>query len=239
MNKAILVVILNFLCLILSAQSNVNLTDNYEDGELHFGNVIIQTIPSDVIVKIPKLKINGRKFQDSLILEEIRIGIYKLKFSSKGKSFKCQVDIKKDQTMHVFVDVENKSCKIEEIDYKPYLRQKLEEKKRFVVPDNVLSIVDEMPEYPDGAIGCQRFIAQQVRYPLDAMKNGIVGKVYVNFIVNKNGEVVNVKNVRSVHPLLDREAVRVFSKMPKWKPGKHKGELVDVSFTFPINFQLQ
>jgi len=239
MNKVILILVLNFLGFILSAQSNGNFTENSDKEDLNLGNVIIQTIPSNVIVKIPKLKINGRKLKDSLILEEIRSSVYKLKFSSKRNSFKCQVDVKKNKTMHVLVDVENKTCKIEEIDYKPYLRQKLEGKNRFVVPDNVRSIVDEMPEFPGGMIGCQRYIAQQVRYPIEAMKKGVVGKVYVNFIVNKNGEVVNVRKVRPVHPLLDREAVRVFSKMPLWKPGRHKGKLVDVSFIFPINFQIE
>ena len=72
-----------------------------------------------------------------------------------------------------------------------------------------------------------------------AQENGITGRVYLNFVVNKLGEIENVKVMRGVDPSLDKEAVRVINKMPKWKPGKQRGKAVKVSYTVPINFQLQ
>jgi protein TonB len=96
-----------------------------------------------------------------------------------------------------------------------------------------------MPEFPGGALELQKWIARAVKYPVIAQENGITGRVYVGFVVNKVGAIENVKIMRGVDPSLDKEAVRVINKMPKWKPGKQRGKAVKVSYTVPINFQLQ
>ena len=96
-----------------------------------------------------------------------------------------------------------------------------------------------MPEYPGGELELRKFIARNVKYPSEARVNGIQGKVFVKFVVSKTGEVTNINIARSVDPHLDAEAVRVLANLPKWKPGTIKGEPVNVSFTVPINFQLQ
>jgi protein TonB len=103
----------------------------------------------------------------------------------------------------------------------------------------VFVIVEDMPEFPGGDLELQRWINRSVKYPVIAQENGITGRVYVGFVVNKVGQVENVKIMRGVDPSLDKEALRVINKMPKWKPGKQRGKAVKVSYTVPINFQLQ
>lgn len=105
--------------------------------------------------------------------------------------------------------------------------------------DEVYLVVDEMPEYPGGSMALRTLLAQSVKYPIDAVKKGIQGKVYVNFVVEKDGSVGLVKIVRSIDPSLDAEALRVVKLLSNWKPGKQKGEVVRVSYTVPINFALQ
>ncbi|WP_372645583.1 energy transducer TonB [Ancylomarina sp.] len=103
----------------------------------------------------------------------------------------------------------------------------------------VFVIVEDMPEFPGGDIELQKWINRSVKYPVIAQENGITGRVYVGFVVNKVGQVENVKIMRGVDPSLDKEALRVIKMMPKWKPGKQRGKAVKVSYTVPINFQLQ
>lgn len=101
------------------------------------------------------------------------------------------------------------------------------------------SVVEQMPEFPGGEAALRKYLANSVKYPRIATENGVQGKVYVNFVVDKNGGISNVKVVRGVDAALDNEAVRVIKAMPKWIPGKQNGETVRVSYTVPINFVLQ
>ncbi len=98
---------------------------------------------------------------------------------------------------------------------------------------------EEMPKYPGGQLALRKFIAMTVRYPVYAQEHGIMGKVFVNFIISESGKVTQISVVKSVHPILDDEAVRVVKNMPRWIPGSIKGKPVSVSYTVPINFQLQ
>lgn len=103
----------------------------------------------------------------------------------------------------------------------------------------IFMIVEEMPEFPGGSEALQKYLAQSVRYPVIAQENGIQGRVYIQFVINQNGEVTNADILRGVDPSLDREALRVVEAMPKWKPGKQRNRPVRVSYTVPINFVLQ
>lgn len=105
--------------------------------------------------------------------------------------------------------------------------------------DEVFVVVDEMPEYPGGVDALRRFLAQNVKYPVEAQKKGTQGKVYVNFVVEKDGSVGLVKIARGVSPELDAEGMRVVKLLSGWLPGKHNGKPVRVSYTLPINFALQ
>lgn len=105
--------------------------------------------------------------------------------------------------------------------------------------EEVYFIVEEMPEFPGGQLALRQFIAQQIKYPVVAQEKGIQGKVYVNFVVGKDGSVRNARIARGVDPSLDREALRVVNSLPQWKPGKQKGKEVAVSYTVPISFVLE
>lgn len=118
---------------------------------------------------------------------------------------------------------------------------KIKEVKSAVLPDDelVFFIVEDMPEFPGGDLALRKYIANSVKYPEGAVENGIQGKVYVTFVVTKDGSIANTKIARGVDPLLDKEALRVINSLPKWKPGKQRGTAVNVSYTVPINFVLQ
>jgi TonB family protein len=104
---------------------------------------------------------------------------------------------------------------------------------------NVFVVVEQMPEFSGGQKALQQFLMNSVTYPQVAKEKGIQGKVYVTFVIAKDGTVTNVKVVRSADPMLDAEALRVVTSMPKWTPGKQGGKKVDVQQTIPINFRLQ
>jgi len=112
-----------------------------------------------------------------------------------------------------------------------------------IVEDNDDSIifirVEEMPEFPGGMAALGRYIAENVRYPAIAQENRIQGRVYVTFVVNKQGVVQDVAISRGVDPALDKEALRVINSLPNWKPGKQREKPANVRYTVPINFKLQ
>ena len=105
--------------------------------------------------------------------------------------------------------------------------------------EQVFFIVEEMPEFPGGEMALRTHIANAVKYPVTAQEKGIQGKVYVTFVVGKDGFVKNTSIARGVDPSLDAEALRVVKNLPKWEPGMQKGVPVNVSYTVPINFKLQ
>lgn len=113
------------------------------------------------------------------------------------------------------------------------------EEKEDAEEAQVFFIVEEMPEFPGGEAALRSFIAKSINYPVIAQENGIQGKVYVTFVVDKDGGISEAKIARGVDPSLDKEALRVVNSLPKWKPGKQRGKPVRVSYTVPISFVLQ
>ncbi len=103
---------------------------------------------------------------------------------------------------------------------------------------DVYTEVEEMPEYPGGMEGLRNFLVENVTYPEKAKKNKITGKVYVSFVIDKNGAVTNTQIAKGVDPDLDKEAIRVVRLMEKWTPGKQDGKAVNVQLTLPIQFAL-
>lgn len=104
--------------------------------------------------------------------------------------------------------------------------------------DMLFSVVEVMPQYPGGQIAMMKYIMENIKYPKQAMKERIQGRVTVRFIVEKDGSISDVKPILSVHPLLNKEAVRVVESMPKWSPGKQNGKPVRVRFNLPVMFKL-
>ncbi|MCJ7820674.1 MAG: TonB family protein, partial [Bacteroidales bacterium] len=104
--------------------------------------------------------------------------------------------------------------------------------------EEVFIVVEEMPEFPGGPDAMKAWISASTKYPGEAYKNKISGRVFVNFTVTSAGKVKDVKVVKSAHPLLDAEAARVIAGMPEWKPGMQRGKAVDVKYTVPVEFTL-
>ena len=104
--------------------------------------------------------------------------------------------------------------------------------------EEALQVCEQMPEFPGGMGECMKFLSKNIRYPEEAMKNDVQGRVIIQFVVKKDGSISNPTVARSVDPLLDKEALRVINSMPKWKPGMHEGKAVNVKFTIPVAFKL-
>ncbi|MBR4044612.1 MAG: energy transducer TonB [Bacteroidaceae bacterium] len=120
-----------------------------------------------------------------------------------------------------------------EVKYTP-----VEVEEEEVDEQQIFTIVEENPEFPGGMAECYKWINKNLNYPTISAENGVQGRVTVNFVVNVDGSIVDVKVLRGVDPYLDKEAVRVVSKMPKWKPGKQRGKAVRCSFNLPVRFKL-
>lgn len=105
--------------------------------------------------------------------------------------------------------------------------------------EEVFMVAEQMPEFPGGMEEMLKFLQENVKYPENAMKNNVQGRVIVQFVVEKDGTPTEFKVLRSVDPDLDAEALRVMKAMPKWKPGMQRGEVVRVKYTVPVSFKLQ
>ncbi len=105
--------------------------------------------------------------------------------------------------------------------------------------EKVFAVVEKMPQFPGGDSQLMSFISSNLRYPVQAQRSGIQGRVLVQFVVDKDGKVKNAKVLRSINFDMDEEALRVVGLMPKWIPGEQKGEKVAVSYVIPINFKLR
>lgn len=111
-----------------------------------------------------------------------------------------------------------------------------QEKK--VADNKIYDAPEVMPEYPGGMQAMMSFIGENVKYPEDAMEKNISGKVFVSFVVEKDGSVSEAKVVKGVCESIDNEALRVVNAMPKWTPGKMDGKNVRVKYTLPFTFKL-
>ncbi len=105
--------------------------------------------------------------------------------------------------------------------------------------DSVYFYAEKMPEFEGGELKLREFIGRNVIYPVGAQIRGVQGRVFVSFVVDANGHVVDCAIARGVDGELDQEAIRVVSSLPKWKPSEQDGKKVSFSYTVPINFQLQ
>ena len=107
------------------------------------------------------------------------------------------------------------------------------------VEDEIFEVVEKNPEFSYNGMSLMQYLGKSIKYPTIAQETGTQGRVIVQFVVNKDGSIVDVKVVRGVDPYLDKEAIRVISTMPKWKPGEQRGKPVRCEFTVPVMFKLQ
>jgi TonB family protein len=104
--------------------------------------------------------------------------------------------------------------------------------------DKIFSAVEHVPEFPGGINAFGKYLAKSIRYPSNARKNNVQGRVIISFVVEKDGSLSNVRVARGVESDIDAEASRVIRKSPKWTPGKQNGHLVRVAYSVPIAFTL-
>ncbi len=105
--------------------------------------------------------------------------------------------------------------------------------------DEVMTVVEVMPEYPGGQEELFKYLGRNVAYPSNALDKGIQGTVYVTFVVMTDGTIDGARIMQGVHPDLDNEAMRVVRGMPGWKPGMIGGKAVRVQYVLPIRFTIQ
>lgn len=156
-------------------------------------------------------------FGEKLMIEANTADLNKLKKMFTGKA---SVNLEEDSLGNFFLVKNNTS---------PIILSKTEK---------IYSLAEKMPEFPGGEEALRTLIEKSIIYPKEAIEKGIQGKVYVSFVVTKNGEIANCKIARGVDESIDVEAVRVITELPEWTPGKNKGQSVNVRYTVPINFKL-
>ena len=115
--------------------------------------------------------------------------------------------------------------------------QQTKSQKAVVNQDSIYRVSEVMPEYPGGPNEMMRYIQENIKYPQSAKDNKIEGRVFVTFVVEKDGSISNAAVMRGIDKECDAEALRVVSSMPKWNPGQHKGEVVRTQFTIPIYYK--
>ncbi len=106
------------------------------------------------------------------------------------------------------------------------------------IDNEIFTIVEQMPEYPGGNEQLINYLATNINYPQQAKDKGIQGRVFINFIVKKDGSIDSIKVIKGIGEDCDKEAVRVISNMPNWKPGMQRGKAINVSYNIPIKFTL-
>ena len=121
-----------------------------------------------------------------------------------------------------------------EVKYTP-----VEVEEEEVEEEQIFQIVEEPASFPGGMGECMKWLGKNIKYPTISQENGVQGRVIVQFVVNRDGTIVDAKVVRGVDPYLDKEALRVVNMMPKWTPGKQRGKAVRCQFTLPVQFRLQ
>lgn len=104
--------------------------------------------------------------------------------------------------------------------------------------DPVFEVAEVMPEFPGGTPALFEFISRHLQYPQEAIDNQTEGRVVLQFVVDKEGKVTDIRVVRSINPTLDRAAIDVIRTLPDWKPGMQNGQPVNVRYTLPVVFKL-
>ena len=200
------------------------------DAQIKMGNKTIQVKKTEKIAsgktKEPLIMIDGKRSTKAEMdaLDEKRIdhiNVLKEKaateiYGAEGINGVIEIKTKKPVLLDVVVKTEAQT----EPDDKPF------------------DVVEQMPEFPGGQEAMMQFLRQEVKYPKEAEEKGLQGRVVVRYIIEKDGSISEVEIAKSVNEYLDAEAVRVVNAMPKWKPGKQKGENVRVKYTLPISFRL-
>ena len=173
---------------------------------------------------------------------QVKVGTKKVEVKAVKPAAPVQNKAKKDAAVKNVVVKAKKDATVSNVVVKKKNAVADEEVAIGVIDDNkddrVWNVVEQMPKFPGGDAGLMSFMKDNIKYPAEAEKAGKQGRVVVTFVVGKDGAVNNAKVVRSVDEKLDAEALRVVNAMPKWQPGKQRGQEVNVMYTIPVTFRL-
>lgn len=179
---------------------------------------VIEEVKSSTAFQVPEIKKDDQVknqvvSQDEVMEKKEAIGSFNVEGNSdKGATLKVEQQLKEE---------------------------KVEEKPKEDLSRKVFDVVENMPSYPGGNGALQKWLASNITYPAAAAENGVEGRVIVAFVVEPDGSVSDVRIARGVDPSLDREALSVVKRMPKWIPGMQNGSPVRVKFNVPVTFKLQ
>lgn len=179
---------------------------------------VIEEVKSSTAFQVPEIKKDDQVknqvvSQDEVMEKKEAIGSFNVEGNSdKGATLKVEQQLKEE---------------------------KVEEKPKEDLSRKVFDVVEKMPSYPGGNGALQKWLASNITYPAAAAENGIEGRVIVAFVVEADGSVSDVRIARGVDPSLDREALSVVKRMPKWIPGMQNGAPVRVKYNVPVTFKLQ
>lgn len=148
-----------------------------------------------------------------------------------------QIQVVEDDVEVEDIDINAEVDQDEEIEEYIYEAPEIEEET--IEEEEVFLSVEENPEFPGGPAKLMEYVQKNLKYPMMARESGIQGRVFVNFVVEKDGSISNVNVLRGIGGGCDEEAIRVVQNLPKFKPGKQRGNPVRVSYTLPIVFRLQ
>lgn len=196
-----------------------------EESKLTVGKVRVDTLErldGDVVYKSPV---------DTVIVEKEPATVKK-----RTAPFQAPAPRQEEQDIAVYDEVIGRTGGVDDESIpipNPYLDIDLESS------DRAFDVVEQMPSFPGGSKKLVEYLSEKTRYPKDLEETCIQGRVILTFVVEKDGSISDVKVVRSLDPLLDKEAVRVVSSMPKWIPGKQNGVAVRVKYTIPVTFRLK
>ena len=196
-----------------------------EESKLTVGKVRVDTLErldGDVVYKSPV---------DTVIVEKEPATVKK-----RTAPFQAPAPRQEEQDIAVYDEVIGRTGGVDDESIpipNPYLDIDLESS------DRVFDVVEQMPSFPGGSKKLMEYLSEKTRYPKDLEETCIQGRVILTFVVEKDGSISDVKVVRSLDPLLDKEAVRVVSSMPKWIPGKQNGVALRVKYTIPVTFRLK
>ena len=207
-----------------NSQLKVRLKEYYKASDIAFSNLTTETKDGKLLETGGMIyidaKLDGKEVQ---LKKGEEIGL-KFPFEKKKEGMKLFDGELKDEKMVWNEVTKNNNVVVEEFNE--------------VIDDEVFTIVEQMPEFKGGQKKLFEFLRKNIKYPPEARIKRLSGKVYVNFIVGEDGKLRDVKILRGVDKLLDKEALRVIQNMPRWSPGKQRGKNVAVSYIVPINFSL-
>ena len=213
----------------------INTYSLYSQNPQKSGIIIIKSEPQNASILID----GTHKEKTNYIFKNLQSGKHNIKVFFKNMKILNQyltidIDLKPNEKNIIFADfINNKiSNNVKAINITDDSTMNNKPQKE----NKIFYAVEEIPEFPGGIKALRKYIATHIVYPEIAKKNGITGKVYVQFIINEKGKIEQVKVVRGVDPSIDKEAIRIIKNLPTWEPGKQGGKPVKVTFTLPINF---